>query len=138
MHFTPLSAAQVEREWPVVEALLAPAIAIDDHPQDVKALLLSGRYQASMISGDDALGIGVTEVLTLDGVTVLWLPYLAGITKMSPKAWLKMARGLMRHYEDCGRAAGCAEIRIGGRDWSRVFPDFERFDDKPNRLRKRL
>jgi hypothetical protein len=35
--------------------------------------------------------------------------------------------------------AGCEELRGGGRNWSRVFPDWERFDpEHPNRMRKRL
>jgi hypothetical protein len=83
-------------------------------------------------------GVVVTELCAPDGVPCLWIPYIAGKSNAGPRGFIRAIRRIAAHYEELARQAGCSEIRIGGRDWSRVLPDFERFDDKPNRLRKRL
>lgn len=73
-----------------------------------------------------------------DGVYCLWVPFLAGHVKASPKAWLRLVRGVMASFEAKARKAGCKEIRIGGRDWSRVFPGWLPLPSVTNGLRKVL
>ena len=54
-------------------------------------------------------------------------------------ALITTARREMKTLETLARNAGCAEMRVAGRDWSRVLTDYEPLPGgKPNRLRKRL
>lgn len=130
---------RVEAAWAAwAGALLKPAIERDTEAKDVKALLVSGQYELAAVSAPEGYGAVVSELCTIDGVQCLWLNYIAGSSDVGPRGFIRAVRKIMAEYEKLARNAGCEEIRIGGRDWSRIFPEFERFDDKPNRLRKRL
>ena len=49
------------------------------------------------------------------------------------------ARREMKTLEALARKAGCAEMRVAGRNWARVLNDYQPLPGgKPNRLRKRL
>jgi len=132
--------AAIEADWQRIGALLAPAIEIDKNAPSIgiHALLMSGQYAAIQVDLPTGSGIAVVEICELDGRLVWWLPYVAGLVGLGPKATIAALREIMSGIEKLARSVGCWEIRIGGRDWSRVFPDFERFDDVPNRLRKVL
>jgi hypothetical protein len=47
-------------------------------------------------------------------------------------------RGELRKIENIARDAGCTEMRVAGRDWSRILPDYEPMPGIENRLRKAL
>lgn len=50
-----------------------------------------------------------------------------------------VARREMKNIEALARNAGCSEMRVAGRNWSRVLTDYQPLPgDIPNRLRKRL
>lgn len=51
---------------------------------------------------------------------------------------LSAVRSAMPVIEDICRKAGIQELRLGGRDWSRLLKDFQPLDGVPNGLRKRL
>lgn len=81
----------------------------------------------------------VFEVYQDNGEAVCGLYSLDGTIGLKPKAWLRTVRAHVAQFEDIARAAGCVELRIAGRDWSRVLPDYEPLPGgKPNRIRKRL
>jgi hypothetical protein len=81
----------------------------------------------------------VFEIYEEDGELICGLQQLKGRFDLKPKAWLRTMRAEMTKLESIARQAGCAEMRIAGRDWSRVFPDYEPLPGgRPNRLRKRL
>lgn len=81
----------------------------------------------------------VFEVYEEGGEMICGLQKLHGRVNLPPKAWLRGMRAEMTKLEAIARGAGCAEMRIAGRDWSRVLPDYEPLPGgKPNRLRKRL
>ncbi len=63
---------------------------------------------------------------------------IKGTVRLPPKQWLKAMREEMTIIEQRAREAGCAEMRVAGRDWSRVLTDYERLDGVPNGLRKAL
>jgi hypothetical protein len=136
----PIQPAAIGEVWPVLGPLLAPAVRYDMNRSlaDVRDLLLSGQCEAAIVASDDVRGVIVTEICQLDGHKVCWISYVAGQVDASPRVWLKIMRDGIRQLEDLARGAGCAETRIGGRDWSRILPGYERFDDEPNRLRKVL
>lgn len=51
---------------------------------------------------------------------------------------LSAVRSAMPVIKDICRKAGIQELRLGGRDWSRLLKDFQPLDGVPNGLRKRL
>ena len=64
---------------------------------------------------------------------------LEGDINLPPKQWLRTVRSELKTLETIAKQAGCAEMRVAGRDWSRVLPDYERMAGPiPNRLRKAL
>jgi hypothetical protein len=91
------------------------------------------------ISGEGYDTKAILETYEEDGVLVCGVYRLDGTIRLEPKAWLRAVRAEMTKLETIARDAGCAEMRIAGRDWSRVLPDYEPLPGgKPNRLRKRL
>ena len=81
----------------------------------------------------------VFEVYQEGDELICGLRNLEGRFNLPPKAWLRTLRAEMTKLETIARDAGCAEMRLAGRDWSRVLPDYEPLPGgKPNRLRKRL
>lgn len=51
---------------------------------------------------------------------------------------LSAVRAAVPLIEDLARAAGVAELRLGGRDWARALPDYQPLDGVPHGLRKVL
>ena len=78
------------------------------------------------------------EVFEEDGLLVCGILTLNGRIMLKPQAWLEAVRAEVLKLEGFARDAGCAEMRIAGRDWSRILPDYERFDGVENELRKAL
>lgn len=88
---------------------------------------------------------GVAVLLTLeafeeDGEKVCGIYQLTGRIAKRPKAWLQAVREELTRIERIAKRAGCVEIRLGGRDWSRPLEGlgYEPFPDIENGLRKRL
>lgn len=51
---------------------------------------------------------------------------------------LSAARAAMPLIEDLVRMCGVVELRLAGRDWARLLPDYEPLEGVPNGLRKVL
>lgn len=137
MIFVPIARERIPSEWERIIALIGPAIEHDKNatPLDVYAWLTSGRSEAFWIGHEHAKGVGVT---TTEG-DVCWLNYVGGTMTSSPRKFIRAARVVVHDLADLAREQGCTELRLGGRDWSRVFPDWEHFDpEHPNRIRMRL
>lgn len=64
--------------------------------------------------------------------------HLEGGLDQPPKQWVRIVRDEMKKIETLAIEAGCAELRLGGRDWSRIFPEFEPLPGIANGLRKVL
>lgn len=75
-----------------------------------------------------------------DGVKIAGIYKLDGKINAPPKAWLAVVREELVKIEGIAREAGCDELRLQGRDWSRVLPDYEPIyaPTLRNGLRKRL
>lgn len=71
---------------------------------------------------------------------VCWVYYLMKVSSagLGPKAWLASVRQVVGTLEQKAREAGCVEMRVRGRDWSRILHDYEFIDGVPNGLKKRL
>lgn len=133
--------AEVQRCWPWLSRLLEPAFAVDDRadPETVRQMLVGGEMGLATIHLPNAAGVVVLHPGTFDGRYGLWLPYMVGRIEGGPKLWLRTMRAIMDHFVARARASGCTIVRIGGRNYRRVFPDFEPYDpDHPNRLQKVL
>ncbi len=78
------------------------------------------------------------DVYEENGAMVCGIHAMAGKIKAPPKRWVRVVREELARIEALVRNAGCVEIRLCGRDWGRVLPDYEHYDGVPNGLRKRL
>ena len=63
---------------------------------------------------------------------------LKGAINLRPKRWLKVVRGHIRRLERICKQSGCCELRLAGRNWHRVLPDYEPLAGLQNGLRKAL
>jgi hypothetical protein len=132
--------AEIERNWHWIYQILSPAVDIDPRRsmQQVKAGLMKGELGLASVHMPKAAGLVIVEPGTFDGVFCCWVPYLAGHVSGGAKDFIRMARQLMAYLELSARLAGCAEMRIGGRDWTRILPDYLPLEGVPNGLRKVL
>jgi hypothetical protein len=90
----------------------------------------------------DIEGVGcVAMILEMYGSgddMVCGIYQMCGYIHVPPKAWLRVVREQMRLIEQMAKESGVTEMRVAGRSWARVLPDYEPFSDRPNGLRKRL
>lgn len=63
---------------------------------------------------------------------------LKGRVNLGPKRWLKVVRAHVKRLECIVKESGCRELRVAGRFWGRVLPDYEPYEGVENGLRKRL
>jgi hypothetical protein len=81
----------------------------------------------------------ILEVYREGEETVCGLYKLWGRTTLGPRAFIAFMRKEMATLEQIARDAGCTQMRVAGRDWSRVLTDYEPMaGDSPNLLVKRL
>lgn len=73
-----------------------------------------------------------------DGNKVCGIKQIVGSIPAKPKAWVRAVREEVAKIEGLARDAGCNEIRITGRDWSRILPDYQPCEGLTNGIRKRL
>jgi hypothetical protein len=136
--FRLIAPAEIEQRWPELSLILTPAIRINAGAtvQSVYDRLLASDMH--MIEGaGPAEGLLLVFRVFPEGEQVsCFASYLSGRVKSGPL--LKTMRLLMAAFEDHCRGAGVHQLYIGGRNWSRVFPDYEPVDDVTNRLRKVL
>lgn len=139
MRVVRFEAGEVLRAWPWLSALLAPSVRIaGQRLDDLKLALLSGSMGLASVHVPNGAGLVVVHPGVFDGVFACWMPFIMARVKGGPKAWVKTIRMVMEHFEALAREAGCTEMRIGGRDWSRILIGYEPFDGVPNRLKKVL
>lgn len=136
MQFVHVDPARIEREWPVIAEILAPAVR-NDPRQTMEGLhkrLARGADRLLHISGPGhaLMVIEVTDSL------VCWVKYLAGQIEGGPKARVAVMRSAVEHIEAVARNAGCTEIKLCGRDWARILPSYRPFDGHENGLMKEL
>jgi hypothetical protein len=78
------------------------------------------------------------EVAEDNGTKVCGIYNLEGHIGLPPKQWLRIVRAEVANFERIAREAGCAEMRLAGRDWSRILRGYEPLPGLPNGLRKAL
>lgn len=139
MQFEHVEPSRIERLWPVIAEILAPAVAVHEGTtlERVYERLVSGYFQMVECDTPDASGLLVFRVFDDEGRVSCFASYIAGKVPGGPRQMIRTMRALMMAFEHLCREAGVYQIYIGGRDWSRVFPDYEPVD-VPNRLRKVL
>lgn len=136
MQFEHVDPARIARLWPVIAEILAPAVR-SDPKQTLEGLhkrLESGADRLLSISGP---GHALMVIEVTDGL-VCWIKYLAGAIEGGPKARVAIIRAAVAHMETVARDAGCTEIKLCGRDWSRVLKSYRPFDGHTNGLMKEL
>lgn len=141
MRIDRIERAEIGRNWPWVEQLIGPVIrSSGGDPLDVKYALIDGGMALLTLHADSAAGLVIIEPGIFDHVFALWVPYVVGRVKSGPKAFAAIIRELMARLEEQAQIAGCADVRIGGRNYAPILGPvgYQRFDDQPNRLRKVL
>ncbi len=61
-----------------------------------------------------------------EGARCCCIFHIEGEISAGPKATLQAVRETLATLERLARDAGCDELRIIGRDWARMLPDYER------------
>jgi hypothetical protein len=56
-----------------------------------------------------------------NGTVVCLIHTLSGKISLPPREWVRAVRDEITKLERIARSAGCAEMRIEGRNWSRVL-----------------
>lgn len=77
------------------------------------------------------------EVVECDGRMVCGIYKLEGKSRPGP-GWYRAVRDEMHRIEQIARDAGCAEMRVSGRNWSRVLKDYQPIAGLKNGLGKAL
>lgn len=131
--------AEIDRNWHWIKAFLQPAFDTDALcvPENLRIKLSVGAAGLASVHVDRGVALVTLVPGNYDGVFGCWMPYVVARLKRGPRAWRAMTIEMMRCFEDSARNAGCAQMIVGGRNWS-FLPGYERFDDMPNRLRKVL
>ncbi len=140
--FIPIAKERIPEEWDRIRPLIEPSMVYDQNttPDEVRGWLETGRSEAFWIAiYPNAKGIGVTTIIEAGEEKVCFIEYVGGTVSGGPRLFVKTAKIIVHDIEDLARQAGCTELRGGGRNWARIFPDWERFDPAhPNRMRKRI
>jgi len=130
--------AEITRNWGWIAQLLEPAVKVDPNRtmQGLYSSLIDGRTGLASLHHADGAMLLVVEPIGDGDDMILWIPYLAGQIKRG--RFVPVMREGMAQMEDMARESGCAEIRLCGRNWGRVFSDYETMPDWPNGLKKVL
>jgi len=136
MQFEHVDVARIEREWPVIAEILAPAIRPDPTQtiEGVHARLARGADGLLEITGPGS----ALMVIEAAAGGACWVKYLAGRIEGGPKARVAVIREAVSRIEAVALDAGCTEIKICGRDWAVILRDYEPFDGHRNGIRKGL
>lgn len=85
-----------------------------------------------------AEGVMVADLYEEEGIMCFGITQFTGRIGTAPRRWLEVVRASVATIGDLARQSGCQEIRVAGRDWSKILPDFEPFEGPRNGLRKAL
>jgi hypothetical protein len=135
---TPVPPSRIAHEWKTISELILPAIKDNVTEMELFGRLVSGHSQAVTIVSPRVNAVAVLNVSTIDGVVCCFIGYVGGKYKAGPKAFTRFVRGVVRTIEQKAKEIGCQEVRLGGRDWSTVLPDYLKFDGMTNGLRKQI
>lgn len=136
MQITVLDKDRIAAEWPAIAEILAPAVRGDPCQtlEGLRKRLAEGLDSLLMLTGPGRC----LMVIELDNDLRCWIKYLAGSIEGGPKARVAIIRDAVRHIETTAKDAGCTEVRLCGRDWSAILPDYTAFEGHPNGLKKEL
>jgi hypothetical protein len=132
---------EVEADWLRLETLLSPAIAHDAVRKvaDVYRDLMAGDMAVFDVAEGNSMGAAVIEFAPSETAErCCWLLYIGGRVGGHGRAWLATVRGLMARFEQIAREHGCEEMRVEGRNWSRVLTDYTATGSGRHELLKRL
>ncbi|CDP52353.1 hypothetical protein [Devosia sp. DBB001] len=118
--------------------MIAPAV-LDGGLEAVWRDIIAGRYLVFRIATETGAAVLVGAVYE-DGsppAICFGIEYFAAYGAPR-RRWLALMRSGIAEIGRLAKEAGCTELRLGGRDWRRVFPDFAPLDGVPHGLRKVL
>jgi len=117
---------------------IEPAI-LDGDTDAVWSAIRSGRYVVFRIVDGEASAMLVASVYEEGHTAVTCFGIEFFTARKAPRhRWLALMRCGVAEIGKLAKEAGCTELRLGGRDWRRVFPDFTPLEGVPHGLRKVL
>ncbi len=135
---TPVPPERIPHEWGAIAQLILPSIKGNATEMQLFKSLITGKSQAVWLTSQRVRAAMILEVKPFDGVLCCFVGYVGGKYQCGPKAFVRFVRGVMQTIEEKAKEIGCDEIRLGGRDWSSVLPDYASFDGMANGLRKAI
>lgn len=130
----PVDVPLLWHEW--MGALLEKAVVHDDlrTMTDVFSELVKGRFRAWVVDASGVFGVVVTSLEEAPSGRRFWVNYAAGRT-----GGLRSMRRVIRELEHIARDMNAHEVRLQGRDWRRVLPDYDATENVArNEIRKVL
>jgi hypothetical protein len=117
---------EARRAWPLVESMLAPAIALTGgayEPNDVLADIEKQNAQLWVVLiGESVVGAVVSTIIVYPRLTSLACPFVGGADNRLADWW----RPTFEMLEAFARAKGCKRIEGGVRKgWARLLPGME-------------
>lgn len=118
---------EIRTWWGELGTRLSPAILVDPKRKvaDVYQALMSGEFALFQINENSVNMLAVVQIAQIDEAKCFSLFYLAGSVKAPPRLWLAKVRDLMQIAIKTAKDLHCTEMRLEGRDWRKVFPDWE-------------
>lgn len=123
MKFDLMVPAGIDADWDRLKPLLQKLGKVDAGLglEDIRRNLMDGTYALYDVDLRGAQGVILVEVVS----TSLWLIGIAGRISGPRSEWLGRVRILLRYFEDMARIMNCTELRLCGRNWSRILPNWE-------------
>lgn len=139
MKVSQIPPASVSEAWPWLGPLLEPAVNYQNEIDinELKQGLIDGTYEVVEVETGGSFGVVVTHLYEKDGLRKLCISFIAGQHNGGPKRLRQILVTLMDFYKNAAADHGCDVIRIGGRNYDWLFPEFERVDgpDNPREMR---
>lgn len=137
MKFEHIPANRIPYEWHWMSTLLKPAIEVSKSNTVLEVFrdLVSRRSDAYYIGNREGAVLAIMAPCEND---IFWIEYLAGQVDGGPRKFIDTIQSGMKEIEKAAKAGGASEIRLSGRDWSRILTDYVLTGGKNHELRKVL
>lgn len=129
---------QVNVYWCFLADLLRPSLLQQGSPRSLETVrtnLLNGQMAAASIHFPNGAGVIVLSMQREGDKLFCWVYALVGRAKLKYRAFKAKVAEVLGLFEEEAKKAGCAEMRMRGRNWS-WLPGYESMGD--DRLRKVL
>jgi len=131
MQFEFLTKEDVIADWSVISKIMQPSFEVaGSNANDVLATIQKGIMDVIKITDGDSF-----LYVIMVGGKKCYLNYVAGSIG---KGIIRLVKKGIKRIEQAAKDGGAKEIRIYGRDWSRILSDYKPTGGNNNEMRKVL